>query len=165
MNESDEKIERLASTLLAESREELARADGKAAMLLAAFSVFVGVVLAGLLAGEFKPEDLGCNGRSLWWGGCMAIAGSLVSLAHAIYPRLHHGEADGPISYFGHAAGKGTRAVQAVLKQQIDSEKSRTTEQLVVVSDIVWRKYRSIQIALWAFGVGALLCVLGAIIG
>lgn len=165
MSESDKSVEALASVLLAETREELARADGKAAMLLAAFSVFVGVVLAGLLAGEFTPGDLGCDGRAFWWAGCVVIAGSLVALAYAIYPRLSHGEADGPITYFGHAAGKGVQAVEAALQRQVGSDRSRTVEQLVVVSDIVWRKYRFVQIALWAFGAGALLCVLGAIVG
>jgi hypothetical protein len=156
--------ETLASTLLVETREELARADGKAAMLLAAFSLFVGVVLAGLIAGEFSPADLNCTGQKLWWVGCSAIGGSLVILAGAIYPRLKHGEAEGPISYFGHAAGKKVPVVEAALKRQVSNSRSRTIEQLVVVSDIVWQKYRAIQIALWVFGVGAILCFVGVLL-
>ena len=163
--EWDDEAEDLAAALLGESREELARADSKAAMLLAAFSLLVGVVLAGLLAGDFKPQDLECAGAPFWWVGCVAVGTSLVALARAIYPTLSHGEAEGPISYFGHAAGKGVPAVENALRRQIDGSRSRTVEQLAVISDIVWRKYRFLQFALWAFGAGVTLCAIGALIG
>jgi MFS family permease len=157
--------EALAEQLLSETREELTRADGKASMLLAAFGVFVGVVIAGLLAGEFAPSDLHCGGQWLWWLGCGAIAVSLVALAVAIYPRLEHGEAKGPISYYGHAAGKKADELEKILQVQADGQRSRTVEQLAVVSDIVWRKYRFLQIALWTFGLGSALCIAGALTG
>lgn len=158
-------VEALATTLLAESREELARADSKAAMLLAAFSLLVGVVLAGLLAGDFKPQDLACVGTPIWWAGCIAVGISLLALARAIYPTLNHGEAEGPISFFGHVAGKNVPTIEVALQRQVDADRSRTVEQLVIVSDIVWRKYRFVQLALWAFGAGIALCILGVLVG
>lgn len=165
MSDLPDKAEALARQLLSETREELTRADGKASMLLAAFGVFVGVVIAGLLAGEFAPSDLHCGGLWLWWLGCAVIAASLVALAAAIYPRLEHGEAQGPISYYGHAAGKKADELEGILQHQVDGQRSRTVEQLAVVSDIVWRKYRFLQVALWTFGVGAGLCITGALTG
>lgn len=157
-------VEALASQLLAEGREELVRADSKAATLLAAFGVVVGVVVAGLVAGDFKPNDLGCGWEVVWWCGCVSVAVALVALARAIYPILTHDEAEGAISYFGHAAGKkDAAAVQNALERQVGAARSRTTEQLKVISDIAWRKYRCLQIALWAFGTGVALCVLAVL--
>jgi MFS family permease len=165
MNGASNQVEVLAEQLLSETREELSRADGKASILFAAFGVFVGVVIAGLLAGEFAPSDLQCQGQWLWWLGCAAIAVSLLGLAAAIYPRLEHGEAKGPISYYGHAAGKNADEVKKILQSQIDGQRSRAVEQLAVVSDIVWHKYRCLQFALWTFGLGSLLCFAGALVG
>lgn len=162
---AEEPTEKLAEKLLAETREELERADSKAAMLLASFSLLVGVVIAGLLAGEFKPAELHCPGGPIWWVGCAAIAAALVALARAIYPTLRHGKAEGPITYFGHAAGKDATAIKAALKRQVEGERSRTIEQLTVVSAIVWRKYRFVQAALWMFGAGVTLCLVGVLIG
>lgn len=158
-------IEKLAEKLLAESREELERADSKAAMLLASFSVLVGVVVAGLLAGKFKPADLHCAGEPVWWVGCGAVAAALIALACAIYPTLRHGEDRGPITYFGHAAGKDATAIEAALKRQVEGGRSRTIEQLVVVSAIVWKKYLFLQGALWLFGAGVALCIFGVAVG
>jgi ribosomal protein S12 methylthiotransferase accessory factor YcaO len=162
---TDQQIEKLAEQLLAESREELGRADAKAAMLLASFSLLVGVVIAGLFAGEFKPADLHCGGGPIWWVGCGAVAAALIALARAIYPTLRHGEAEGPITYFGHAAGKSATAIEAALKRQVEGERSRTIEQLAVISAIVWRKYLFVQAALWLFGAGVALCIFGVLIG
>jgi hypothetical protein len=157
--------ENLAATLLAESREELERADSKAAMLLASFSLLVGVVIAGVLAGDFNPSALECAGEPIWWAGCAAVGASLVALARAIYPTLRHGEAEGPVTYFGHAAGKDAAAIEAALKRQLASGHSRTVEQLTVVSATAWRKYRFVQAALWLFGAGVGLCILGVVVG
>lgn len=161
----DQATNKLVADLLRESREELGRADSKAAMLLAAFSLLVGVVVSGMFAGEFRPIDLHCVGAVVWWMGCVVVGVSLVALARAIYPTLRHGEAEGPITYFGHAAGKDLTAIEATLKRQVDGDRSRTVEQLTVVSAIVWRKYRFVQAALWLFGVGVGLCIFGVLIG
>lgn len=162
---ADAEVEKLAERLLAESRDEIGRADSKASMLLAAFSLLVGVVVAGLFAGEFRPDELHCDGEPVWWIGCCLVGTALVALARAIYPTLRHGEAQGPITYFGHAAGRSTAAVEAALKGQVEGERSRTIEQLAVISSIVWRKYRFVQAALWLFGAGVALCIFGVLIG
>jgi hypothetical protein len=157
-------VEALAAQLLAEAREELVRADSKAAMLLAAFGVVVGVVVAGLVAGDFRPNDLGCVWEVIWWCGCVVLAAALVALARAIYPALTHPEADGSISYFGHAAAKSdATALQKALEVQVAGARSRTVEQLKVISDLAWFKYRCLQVALFAFGAGSGLCILAVV--
>ena len=54
----DERGVSLTLQLLAETREELHRAEGKAAMLFAIFGIGFGAVLAGIIAGDWKPSDL-----------------------------------------------------------------------------------------------------------
>ncbi len=52
--------------LLVESREELARADGKASILLSALGVAADVIAAALLAGDWSPEGLHPPYRIIW---------------------------------------------------------------------------------------------------
>jgi pycsar effector protein len=165
VSSEEERFEALLECLLSESREELVRADAKAATLLAAFGLLTGIVLAALFAGNFKPGDLPDAARLSWWLGCTAVGLALLSLGRAIYPTLKHQETEGPITYFGHAAGKDAAAVETALKRQLAGGRSRTVEQLVVVSDIAWRKYRQIQFALLCFAIGTALCLLGVLGG
>jgi hypothetical protein len=155
----------LASVLLSEAREELTRADSKAAMLLASFGLFIGIVISGLIAGDFKLDNLDCAGSYMWWVGCLLIAISVIALARAIYPNLTHGDANGPISYFGHAASLDPTAIEGRLEQQLKAECPRVVEQLSVISDLVWLKYRCLQVALWSFGGGVALCCVGVAAG
>ncbi len=165
MSDEQESVEALAECLLGESREELVRADGKAATLLASFGLLTGVVLAALFAGKFRPQDLTSAAQVCWWLGCASVGLALLSLGVAIYPTLRHGAVEGPVSYFGHVAGKDAAALETALRRQLKSERSRTIEQLLAVSEIVWRKYRLIQFALCAFAVGIVLGLLGILGG
>src|SRR5262245_8921031 len=60
--------------LLKEAREELARADSKAALLLAATGVAVGALLAGLIGGKWMPFSLDNRVEWLWWFGVASVA-------------------------------------------------------------------------------------------
>lgn len=155
----------LASVLLAEAREELARADSKSAMLLASFGLVIGIIISGLIAGDVQLNSLDCTSAYLWWLGCFLVAVSVVSLARAIYPRLTHGHANGPVTYFGHAASLDPAEITVRLEEQLKTDCPRVVEQLAVVSDLVWLKYRCLQVALWSFGGGIALCWLGLATG
>ena len=55
--------------------------------------------------------------------------------------------------------------MEAALRRQIEGGRSRTIEQLLVISEIAWRKYRRIQFALICFAVGVALGLLGVLGG
>src|SRR5690242_8638023 len=75
--------------LLKDTREELARADSKAALLLAGTGVVVGAVLAGLLGGRWTPFSLDNRVEWIWWLGVGSAAAGIFSIAAAVYPRIH----------------------------------------------------------------------------
>lgn len=157
--------ETLAAQLLKEAREELIRADSKSATLLAGSGVVVGVVLAGIVAGDFRPEQLDCWARVVWWAGCVAVAVGVGCLGAAIFPRLWHKSATGPVTYFGDVAAlDDAAAVKSALSKQVADE-DRTVQQLKAISDLVQKKYRYIQVGLASLALGFSACFLSAVLG
>lgn len=71
----------LAKVLLAESREELTRADGKASLLLAALGIGLSAILGAVLAGNWAPFVLASPWEAIWWTG--AAGGASPSFACA----------------------------------------------------------------------------------
>lgn len=77
----------LGKTILREAREELARADGKASILLAAIGVVIGAIFAAILGGSWRPHHLDNNIEWLWWvGAVVGLAGATV-FGSAVFPR------------------------------------------------------------------------------
>ena len=95
----------LVQQLLAEAREELNRADNKASMLFALFGIGFGAVLAGIIAGDWKPSGLAVGAEVVWWLGAGAAVAALVALGAAVWPRLESDYALGRVTYFAHVAG------------------------------------------------------------
>ncbi len=85
----DDARKELGEALLKDTREELGRADGKAAMLMSASGVVVSVLLAGAIAGKWDPTELG-HWQWLWWPGAAAGAIGIVAFAAAVWPRDVH---------------------------------------------------------------------------
>jgi hypothetical protein len=154
----------LTQQLLTEAREELNRADNKASMLLAIFGVGFGAVLAGVVAGNWKPSDLTAGAEVVWWLGASAAAAALVAVGAAVWPRVSSEHATGRITYFAHVAGYRTReALHEAIERQSETDAERPIEQLRAISSIVMRKYRLVQLGLVLYGLGVLACVLSAI--
>ncbi len=155
-----------AAGLLAEAREELNRADQKAAMLLAATSVAIGAVIAGFIASGWSPTSLGPPWTAVWWlGSGLAFAGT-IALAISIYPRIGTSKGAGAqrLFYFGNASEfEDTSAIKRALGEAAADPLERTADQLLHVSQIVRRKYRSIQVAMWCLAVGVGLCMMAVI--
>ena len=70
-----------AAALHRETREELARADGKATTLLGVVGLILGALLAGIIAGNWSPNHLGCFEEMIFWLGAVgaAAAGAAVT--------------------------------------------------------------------------------------
>ncbi len=113
----------LTRQLLAETREELHRADGKAAMLFAIFGISFGAVLAGLIAGDWSPRDLAAGAQVVWWLGAVAAVAALVALSAAVWPRLDSNHASGRVTYFAHVTGYRTRvALREAIERQASAD-------------------------------------------
>lgn len=138
-----------------ETREELARADGKATTLLGVVGLILGALLAGIIAGDWTPSRLGCAEEVIFWIGAAAAATAEGLLCAAVIPRLKHDKHRDAVAYFGHVVqfdseDEFIRALDRVPQQ-------RVADQIWHVSRIVQRKYRLIQLGLLAFAGGLLL--------
>ena len=158
----------LCERLLAELRNEVARADSKASVLVAALGMTAGV-FSGLLAGRgWTPAELSATGTALWWTGTAALGLSLFALLLAVLPRYR---SDGwtpgrPLSYFGDIR-------QAVLQGQLETALGDTrrdpttglTAALAELSRIAARKHQWIRTGLIAFCTGTVLLPASLLIG
>ncbi|GHE12379.1 Pycsar system effector family protein [Streptomyces alanosinicus] len=157
-----------AERLLAELHDEIARADTKASVLVAALGMTAGV-FTGLVAGRnWSPSRLTAPGTGLWWAGTAALALSLVALLLAVLPRLRSGPwAEGrPLCYFGdiREAVREGRLAEALA----DTDRDPAAAVLAALADksrIAASKHRWIRTGLIAFCVGALLLPTAALIG
>jgi Family of unknown function (DUF5706) len=130
--------------LLKDTREELARADSKAALLLAASGVAIGALLAGLLSGKWTPFDLNYRIEWAWWLGVGSTAVGIFSIAAAVYPRhIHRGEASPPemIAYYGDVvACKDIEQFRRIIEKSPSRER-RLVNQIFLLSQVVQHKY------------------------
>jgi hypothetical protein len=153
--------------LLDNTREELARADSKAALLLAATGVVVGALLAGLFAGKWTPFDLDSRIEWLWWLGVCAAAAGIFSIAGAVYPRLRPRGAPPPPgapAYFGDVIKyKDIDAFRQAI-ELAPSPKERLTDQTFVLSRIAWRKYVLLRLGLRLLLLAILACGIAILI-
>lgn len=159
-------FEAYTGQLLEETREELGRADSKASLLFAVFGVVNGALLAGLIAHNWRPEDLAAGANVVFWIGVACAASGAVSLGFAVWPRVTRQQPGGPASYYGDIItyGKDRAALRAALAKGAEGG-DRTVEQLAEVSKIVSRKYAGIRCALGLFALAALLCACAVTLG
>lgn len=149
-----------AERLLAEMRAEIARADSKAAVLVAALGMTAGV-FSGLVAGrDWTPDALPPPGAALWWTGTTAFALSLLALLLAVLPRYGNSVwAEGrPLCYFGDVrrAVRQDLLATALLATERDPLAALTTA-LTETSRIAARKHQWIRAGLIAFCAGTVL--------
>lgn len=139
----------MCAQMLAEARTDVAQADQKASILLAALGVGFGAVLGGQLAGGFDSADLSPLGEVVWWLGVGLATASIVCAALAVWPRYRTD--DHPqygITYWGHIAAFDSLAeLEAAMAGQQNTAR-RTTHQLWRLSRVVLVKYRCVRLAL-----------------
>ncbi|MDT3724200.1 DUF5706 domain-containing protein [Streptomyces sp. DSM 41972] len=159
---------RLCEQLLADLRTEIARADSKAAVLVAALGITAGV-FSGLLAGRnWSPDALSATGATVWWAGTVSLGLSLAALLLAVLPRYRKGSwVEGqPLSYFGdiRRAARAGRLDTALADTEADPVAGLTAA-LMETSRIAWRKHQWIRTGLIAFCTGTLLLPASLLIG
>ncbi|GAA0918159.1 Pycsar system effector family protein [Streptomyces thermoalcalitolerans] len=159
---------RAGERLLTEMRGEIARADSKAAVLVAALGVTAGL-FSGLLAGrKWDPGTLSAPGSTLWWAGVAAHAVSLFALLLAVLPRYRFGAwAPGrPLCYFGDVqqAARAGRLAEALAETERDPTAGLTAA-LAQASRIAVRKHQWIRVGLTAFSIGTVLLPAALLVG
>jgi MFS family permease len=155
-----------ARVLLAETREELVRAEGKASILLAALGVAIGALIAALLADSWSPYSLNNKVESMWWLGVGAAAAGIAALASALMPRTKRkGRKPKMIAYFGDVTefGPSHRELKNALFRSVAHDLDRSIDQLIVTAGIVRRKYKYIKFGIWAECIAIVLCTISVL--
>lgn len=157
---------RIAESILSETREELARADNKAALTLAAIGIVIGALLAAFVAGQWTPRNLAMCVEWLWWLGAAAGATGVAFLVAAVYPSTRYRRKRDPdiVAYFGDVVGAPREALRKRLTATAKKSDSRVIDQLVIVSSIVDRKYKKIQGGLWSIAFCGALCTTAVLV-
>ncbi|MER7044492.1 MULTISPECIES: Pycsar system effector family protein [Streptomyces] len=157
-----------AERLLNEMRTEIARADSKASVLVAALGMTAGV-FSGLLAGRgWTPRELSGPASAVWWAGATAFALALIALLLAVLPRYGNARwtPGQPLTYFGdvqQAARTGQLA--AALTALEPQPAAGLTTALTETSRIAARKHQWIRTGLITFSVGTVLLPASLLIG
>jgi hypothetical protein len=159
---------RLCARLLAETRGEIAHADNKASVLVAALGMTAGVFSALLAGRKWSPSALSVAGTVVWWAGALSLLVSLLALLLAVLPRYRLGAwtPGEPLSYFGDIQ-------QAVRQGHLDAALADTerrptaglTRALTENSRIAARKHQWIRTGLIAFCAGTVLLPASLLIG
>ncbi|MFI6153350.1 Pycsar system effector family protein [Kitasatospora sp. NPDC051170] len=156
------------ASLLAELRTEIARADSKAAILVAALGVIVGV-LGGLLTSTgWAPQQLSGAAKALLVLGGSGLAVSLVALLLAVLPRFGRSNwrPGRPLAYFGDirlAAEQGLLTDALADTEEHAAEAVRAA--LAANSRIASRKHSWVRIGILAFGAGLFPLVTALFLG
>ncbi|MDK0521517.1 Pycsar system effector family protein [Streptomyces sp. ML-6] len=154
--------------LLLNLRAEIARADSKASVLVAALGMTAGV-LSGWLAGRgWRPGSLDAPGTALWWTGVGGLAAALVALLMAVIPRYRRsvwipGE---PLTYFGDIQDAARRGrLPEALDATANSRTAALVTALAETSRIALCKHRWIRAGLLAYSVGTVLLPASLLLG
>jgi pycsar effector protein len=134
--------QQLAEILLAETREEIKKADAKAMRCLQAIGS------GGLAVLVLLPDHPGSHDWR-FWSGATGWALAMLFLGGAIAPRLHGGGPVETVTFFGHVARLGRPdRVRQCIEAAADDGLSRVVAQLWASSRIAMAKYQLIRIAL-----------------
>ncbi len=159
---TEEEILSYTTRLLDETREEVARADGKAATLLSASGI-----AATLLIGLYGLRDLPLHVLPVWSAVILRVAFAesgigIVLHGLAVLPRSTSVSKDGvPPYFFGEVAryGRDEERLMTDLAQAHQQVTERTVSKLLVVSQIVVRKYRYVRYGLLGLFAGGFLAI------
>ncbi|MER7798945.1 Pycsar system effector family protein [Streptomyces parvulus] len=160
-----------ADRLLGEVREEIVRADAKAATLLSAAGVVVGVFLAGALAGQWSPRSLTVPAQTVWWLSAGVGTGGVALLGLAVMPvvtssqRAAESAQATPLPpgarFFGDVVAlTDVSELREAVAIQAEDPLTRSLHQLWELSHVVQRKYWRIRA-----GLMGLACALAGFAG
>jgi pycsar effector protein len=151
-----------AYRLLAANREELKKADQRAAQVLGV-AVAVGTAAFGLLSGGLLSSGAGAavgDGRPwLWWLSLSWWAASFAASMLALLPRLG-GKIDARhLTFFGHVHGLDGRQISTALHGALREELAGLIAELRWTSRLAMLKYRLVRVSMVCLAVSALVAL------
>lgn len=157
----------LATTILREAREELARADGKASILLAAIGVIIGAIMAAVLGGSWHPHNLDNNIEWMWWVGAVAGLVGAAAFGSAVFPRTTYRSQrrSGIVAYFGDVVGLTPEKLEQGLIETASEPGAAALDQVRAVSSVVDKKYRAIQVGIVCTAIAGLCWIIAVLVG
>lgn len=139
-------VPEIEQAMLAEARAEVAVADHKASMVLTALGVGFGALLAGVIAGSWRPHELTGIYEVVWWFGAGLAGSSVVAAAAAVWPRWDSSRTTNGVYYWGDVAAHTTfQDLVDSLENDSATMERRTRQQLWALSRIVETKYRWVR--------------------
>ena len=150
--------------MLAETREEVVRAESKASLLLASSGVVVAVLLAGVIAGDVSPWGHGVVVAVLSTISALLVLAGLFAVGYAVYPRVGSPQL-GRARYYAEVAQFSSDAeLRQVLEGEAEDLAGRDVQQARALSRLVSGKYRCIRVSMLLLCGGFLLAaVAGAL--
>ncbi|MGK5546099.1 Pycsar system effector family protein [Streptomyces sp. URMC 127] len=157
-----------AERLLAELRQEAARADTKGSVLVAAQGMAASVLVGVLAVRGWQPAALSPGGQVLWWAGAVCFLGSLLSLLMSVTPRYRtHGWQPGlPITHFADIRGAARRGPEALEEALRETERAPAAAVLAALAEnsrIVAGKYGWLRAGMAGF-ITAMVLLPGALL-
>lgn len=159
--------------LLGETRDELAKADGKASILLAASGIAATALLTVGSTASWYPGKLKHAPAPLlaWLAVGFTVAGIML-IGAAVKPRLRPGRRGTVPHYFGDVEAyyprwwqwrsrkrllqAGRHAFDAAIGQlPPDEYEKRLEDQIWILSHSAYRKYRFVAAGIWLFGMAS----------
>lgn len=156
---------RRAAQLLAETREEITRADSKAATILAATGVAGSVIAAAIVAGQWSPNEMGAWTRLLWWVGAVLGLFGIGKLGHCLLPRTRNSQPRTEVDYYGDAARYSTwQSLRGHLLRVEPDAFDRNVRQFHQNAGIVTDKYRRLRWGMRSVGGSVVTMILAAVL-
>ncbi|MFC4613080.1 Pycsar system effector family protein [Streptomyces maoxianensis] len=164
MNGSNEAVE-TAWRVHTEIGSWTSRVDAKASFALTLESAAAAGIIALSGDNHVFAHLYGWGARSLLWlGTALILAGGIFAML-VVVPRLRvskvQAEASDNFIYFGHLMHREANELTTALKQA--DVLPVLSRQLIVMSQIAWRKHRHVQLSFLLFGLGAALVFLAGI--
>lgn len=144
----------LVVDLLAETRDEINRADSKANLLLTGAGLAVAAIVAGVISGELNPIDARGVVQTLSVLSATALGVGLVAVGAAVFPRLGSPVAGCARYFMEIAALDDIDSLESALNIGTSEPHIRRMQQLLVLSKAVRRKYRLIRASEVLLGIG-----------
>ncbi|RKR87244.1 hypothetical protein BDK92_1518 [Micromonospora pisi] len=134
---------RLAERLIAETRDEVRRADEKATHWLSVLGGAALALVTALTGQSWLPSDLRGADRWTWWTGCLCAALATLALVLALVPRTGGDENIQQVGYFGHVHQLGDpTVVRLCLERAARDSMPGLVGELCWISRLAMTKYR-----------------------